>query len=324
MGIKLKKPDLNRYNNADHVEYHETTYRLCEKFADIIGEQLFLEAYRAKIGQEANIYNWVRKSEFTGKKADTDRRRDSAYTGMMGIVRANLNSVNPQTRGRAQHVFNLIHNYGDLTHSGYDAETADVDSILARLYSSDYQEAVSELGLAPWMEELAAANSLFKTLVENRMMEQLEKPETAPKEARKQTDSALRTITDRITAKINIDGAGRYEEFIKGFNVTTDHYNTLLHEHYGRLHARTGLSAAKVGDIGTQPYTGKPVFVIPSVTLEIKENDDTVKPVDLVFTVDFTVGYRNNVNPGTASLIITGIGKYAGEIITTFNIVNSE
>jgi hypothetical protein len=64
----------------------------------------------------------------------------------------------------------------------------------------------------------------------------------------------------------------------------------------------------------------KPVFVIPSLTLRIKEKDGTIKIVEPVFSVDFTVAYQNNVNPGTARLVITGIGKYVGEIDTTFNI----
>jgi hypothetical protein len=52
----------------------------------------------------------------------------------------------------------------------------------------------------------------------------------------------------------------------------------------------------------------------------VKEKDGTVKIVEPVFSTDFTVAYQNNVNPGTARLIITGIGKYVGEIDTTFNI----
>lgn len=37
-------------------------------------------------------------------------------------------------------------------------------------------------------------------------------------------------------------------------------------------------------------------------------------------TVDFSVTYRNNVNVGTATLILHGKGAYKGQKIVTFNI----
>jgi hypothetical protein len=176
------------------------------------------------------------------------------------------------------------------------------------------------LGLAPWTQELETENNLFKTYVEDTTLEQIEKPEVSPKDSRKQTDDALRAITDRVMARINIEGPDYFVDFVKEFNVTTDHYNTLVREHYGRLHARTDITPAEIAEITLQPYTGKPVFVIPSLTLRITEKDGTTKIVEPVFSVDFTVAYQNNVNRGTARLIITGIGKYVGEIDTTFNI----
>jgi hypothetical protein len=281
---------------------------------------VLVSVYLQALQQEVTIYKWIRKSEFTKKKEATDHRRDTIYIGMFGIVRANLKNFNPTVRDHAQHVFNLLSNYGDLTHSGYDAQPAAIDSILTRLNSCDYQAAITALGLAEWIQELAAQNNLFKTYVEDTSAEQIEKPDVSPKDSRKQTNDALRAITDRVTARINIEGPDYFVDFVKEFNVTTDHYNTLVREHYGRLHARTDITPAEIAEITPQPYTGKPVFVIPSLTLRIKEKDGTTKIVEPVFSVDFTVAYQNNVNRGTARLIITGIGKYAGEIDTTFNI----
>jgi hypothetical protein len=320
METKFRKPEAGRYNNADHVEYHEIVEQICIKFTSVIGDQALITAYQEALQQEVTIYKWVRKSEFTKKKEETDHQRDTVYTGMLGIVRANLKNFNPIVRDHALHVFNLLNNYGDLTHSGYDAQTAAIDSIITRLNSGDYQAAITALGLTDWIQELATQNNLFKTYVEDTTSEQIEKPEISPKDARKQTDDALRAITNRVTARINIEGPDYFAAFVKEFNVTTDHYNTLVREHYGRLHVRTDITSAEIAPIDIQQYTGKPVFVIPSLTLRIKEKDDTIKIVEPVFSVDFTVSYQNNVNPGTARLIISGIGKYVGEIDTTFNI----
>jgi hypothetical protein len=323
MESKLRKPETNHYNNADHVEYHEIAYQTSVKYSSAVGDQSLITAYYAALQQEVTIYKWIRKSEYTKKKEETDRRRNNVYVGILSIVRANLKNFNPVVRDQAQHLFNLLDNYGNLTRSGYDAQTAAIDSILARLGSSDYQMAVTALGLAAWVQELGALNSLFKTYVEDTTLELIEKPEISPKDARKQTDNALRAITNRVTARINIEGPTNFAAFVKEFNVTTDHYNTLVREHYGRLHVRTDITPAEIAEIDTQLYTGKPIFVIPALTLQVKEKDGTIKTVEPVFSVDFSVAYQNNVNPGTARLIISGVGKYVGEIDTTFNIIKN-
>jgi lactocepin len=98
----------------------------------------------------------------------------------------------------------------------------------------------------------------------------------------------------------------------------------LVHEHRGRLHAKVDISNAEIETIAVQSYTGKPISVIPVIKISKEDKNGKVKIVELAFSKDFTVGYKNNVGIGTATLIITGIGKYSGEIVTTFNIVEIE
>ena len=62
----------------------------------------------------------------------------------------------------------------------------------------------------------------------------------------------------------------------------------------------------------TSAYTGN--NKIPTVTIT------TTTGKKLVKNVDFITQYTNNVNKGTATVLITGIGDYAGEVVKTFNI----
>ena len=62
------------------------------------------------------------------------------------------------------------------------------------------------------------------------------------------------------------------------------------------------------------PYTGSAVK--PKVT--IKDEDKT-----LVLNTDYAVRYENNVNVGTASVIISGKGAYCGKVTKTFKIAES-
>jgi hypothetical protein len=280
-----------------------------------------INAYELKVSQEDMIYKWMRRSDYTAKKADADRHRDASYTGLTGMVRANMRSLDPDVRDKAVHLDNLLRNYGDVTHMGYDAETGALDSILAYLQGVHYNPAVTALGLMPWVNDLQARNDLFKTFVEDTTEERLEKPEINPKTARRETDLALRAITNNVTAMIQLEDPTRFEPFIREFNDLVNHYNTLVHEHYGRIHVRTDLSPADVDTIPDQPWTGKPINVIPTVTLRICEKDGTEKTVEPVFSRDFTVAYDGNIGPGTATIYIRGIGTYVGERTVTFNII---
>jgi hypothetical protein len=319
----LRKPNVTHFNISDHLEFHKLSNRICNNYEAIIDDPALITAYNKAVEQEEIIYKWVRKSDFTEKKAEADHARDKTCKGIAAIVRADMKHFDPVMRDYAAHVYNLLEVYGNITTVDYDSETANIDNLVIRLRSRDYQEAVAALGIVGWIDELYNQNELFKTYVDAATDEKIVKPETDPRTARRQTDEALRAITNRITSLVVLNGKLDYAEFITEFNVLTDHYNTLVHEHYGRLHARTDITPSVIGTIPVQPFTGKPVFVIPELTLTVEKGGKQIT-LHPVFSVDFTVAYQNNVEPGTAKLIIKGIGKYAGGITTTFNIERME
>ena len=73
----------------------------------------------------------------------------------------------------------------------------------------------------------------------------------------------------------------------------------------------TPISGASISGIGTVYYTGKALAPKPTVkvgTTTLREG------------TDYTLSYKNNVNVGTASVIVTGKGNYTGTITKTFAI----
>ncbi|MDR1339026.1 MAG: DUF6261 family protein [Prevotellaceae bacterium] len=259
--LELRKPELSHFSIADHVEFHKTSYGICDRFQGTIGVYDLINNYLIKLEQENSIYKWVRKSEFTKKKAEADFDRDRTFIGMKGYVHSQLKHFDPSMRDNALHVYNLLENYGDLARADYDAETAGIDSVVMRLNSLDYILAVQALGLTPWITELANRNALFCSYVDDVAQEQLRKPEISFSQARRETDGAFHSITDRVTALINLNGPDMYVLFVDELNVLTNHYNTLVHEHYGRTHVRTDITAANIASIAEQRYTGKPLFL---------------------------------------------------------------
>ena len=73
----------------------------------------------------------------------------------------------------------------------------------------------------------------------------------------------------------------------------------------------TLISGATVKKIANQTYTGKAI----EPELEV-----TMKKEPLVKNLEYTVTYVNNIESGTATAILTGIGKYAGTKKVTFKI----
>ncbi|MDR1371952.1 MAG: DUF6261 family protein [Dysgonamonadaceae bacterium] len=321
METKLRKPEVSHYTVADHFEFHEVSYETCAKYSQSLIAQAMIEAYYRAFEQESIIYKWMKKSEYTEEKAKVDQKRNSVYIGMKEIVVGNTRNFDSEVVKAAEHILRRLDNYGDVPHLGYDAQTAATESIIQHLNSPAYQEAVTLLNLEPWIHELTVLNKAFKTLVFETQIEHTEKPGISSKDARRQTDLALRAITDNITSRINLEGPAQFIPFIKNFNTMVDHYNTVVHEHYGRLHVRTDITPAEIADIPHQKHTGRPIHVIPDLTLVVTEKDGTKKTVYPEFSVDFTVTYEHNVDRGTAHVIISGIGKYVGTTDTVFQIV---
>lgn len=74
---------------------------------------------------------------------------------------------------------------------------------------------------------------------------------------------------------------------------------------------KLGISATAVSGTGNKAYTGSAIKPVPAV----KVGGRTLKN-----GTDFTVSYKNNTEPGTATLSVTGKGNYSGSVSKTFKI----
>ena len=98
------------------------------------------------------------------------------------------------------------------------------------------------------------------------------------------------------TASVTITGTGSYSGTVSGTF---------------RIMPKT-ITSGMIGGINkTYIYTSKPVTPSPKV----KNGKTTLKK-----NRDYTVAYKDNVNEGTAKIIITGIGNFTGTVTVTFKI----
>ena len=102
-------------------------------------------------------------------------------------------------------------------------------------------------------------------------------------------------------ATIIIEGAGNYAGVISTtFEIVSDEPQS------------TDISGATIAPIPDQAFTGRPI--IPAFEVSLGE---TV----LIAGTDYRVTYKYNVDPGTAVVVVEGIGGYAGTVKGVFTIL---
>ncbi|GAB6393780.1 MAG: Ig-like domain-containing protein [Bacteroidales bacterium] len=99
--------------------------------------------------------------------------------------------------------------------------------------------------------------------------------------------------TEEGTASYTVTGKGNYDGTVSGT--------------FGIVRSRKPIPDSWVQPIAEQPYTGSAVEPYVVVT-------------GLAFGRDYTVYYCNNIEPGTATAVVTGTGDYAGTVSRAFTI----
>ena len=122
-------------------------------------------------------------------------------------------------------------------------------------------------------------------------------------------DTILEKGTDYTVSYINNINVGQADALITGIGnyegTVTKTFNII------ETSEQVDISKLTLKDIPEQTYIG--IAIEPDVEIL----DKTKK---LLKNVDYKLQYQNNINVGTASLIIKGIGNYNGEIISSFKI----
>jgi hypothetical protein len=121
-------------------------------------------------------------------------------------------------------------------------------------------------------------------------------------------------VTVDSNGNITIKGVGKTTIQItanptNNYNVALMDIDVTISEPYEDIFGAT------VSGISDKTYTGKPITQSPTVILNGKE---------LKSGTDYTISYDNNVNVGSADMIITGKGDYTNSFICSFNITKAK
>jgi hypothetical protein len=316
---RIESVHLRTFSNEEHYEFLVVLRDFLLTFPAakaVVGADY--DTLLVQIDEEKALIDDMRKSDLTQPIADTDQRIDRTVTGMNQVISAGLHHFNPDTVEAARVLKNRFKAFGNIVLKSYEEQIADVSILIGDLKSDQYADSVTLLGLSPWVTELSEAEATFEALIRQRNTESAHKPQEQSRSVRRDSDILYHRMTDRIDAAATMATTPIYDDFINEVNARIEYFNT--HSHH---HTRRDISVAGrcvIEDVAEQTYTGKPVT--PLIKAYYREEG---KPaVELIFARDFFVTYKNNVEVGTASLIIHGKNGYRGQVKTTFSITRAK
>jgi len=306
--------NLSRERNDGHYEFSIKVYEMANEYPELV---VFwaaqLPPYQAAIAVELFLLNFDRKSVITKQIKAADKRMDNAITGMRAIAFGFLHNFDPAKAEAAELIYDRLKSFKAIRTRPMEEESAAVQ-VLVQDMRVKFKDETPLLGLTEWVNDLETARILFDSLFDQRNTEWSNRPKETMVEARVVTEDIYYDMVGLLNAEIKLNGDVKYASFVRRLNEQIKYYKE--HEHHPERH---DISHVVVAPIPVQTYTEEPVIVIPEVHY-VEAGKPSKK---LVFSVDYTVTYRDNTNVGTAELLLQGKGHYKGHKIITFNIART-
>jgi len=319
---KIITAHLTHYRNEGHYGFMRVVLSLITASAVVRALlAVLLVRFEQLLSLAKTLVDPAHKSEYTQQIEAADQRVDRAIASIRKTVATALRHYNLEVAKAAQRLHDRLKDFGNIARKTYEEETAAINVLLADLQGS-LAQLVSLLALDGWVAELAAAEAEFEALLALRTSETTVRLQERMADVRRDMDEVYHSMVTLVNAAAVVDSnapstpetqaqQAQYDEFIATLNTEITRFNGHADHHQ----TRKDIAAAVVEPIAPQPYTGEPVVLLPSLQYDSKK---------LVFSVDYTLSYRHNTNVGTADLIIRGKGRFKGQKVVTFSIVNSE
>lgn len=183
----------------------------------------------------------ITTSALTAKINDTDRSRDTLFSGMAGHVRSCLNHFDPTKRDAAERLIIVLNTFGNVAVRSHDEETAAVYKLTEELTANCPAE-VEALELFPWIEELEKRNRAVEAAMMERFNEISARTPLLTRTCRLETGEVYYRIIKRIDALQIVEGADSpnsvWALFITELNEIIDHTKNIIAIRRGKAAAK--------------------------------------------------------------------------------------
>jgi hypothetical protein len=270
------------------------------------------EAFNELLLGELNLLDALQGSELSKVIAEADKLVDRYVVGINSAVDAAVHHYDPQVVEAGKSIAIRLKTFGNIESKPYEEESAAVKALINE-FRNEYAAKAELVGLTPRIDKLDAAEAEFDAVFKLRNTQSAGKPEGMNlKELNRQIIPVYRRMIGRLNAALVLNSTPALVEFTNELNRQIDYAN----EHGDHRTTKTNIENIIVKPIEPQVETRKPVTYMPELSIEIDG-----KTVELVFSVDYTLTYRNNSLPGVAEIVISGKGRFRGKKAVTFIIV---
>ena len=314
---------MKRIHSLRFLSLHVTVhFRFFTRLAELLagaGDDLkaavapLLPEFNRWLAEEDALTDWVRRSALTREIAEAAAEVHRVAVGINAIVQTGRHATAPDVKQSADHVRNMLKNYGNMTRKSY-AELAGEAAKVLEQFAGPYAADVASLNMATWVQQLQTALDTFDSLIYERNAEQGRKPPRRAREVRKGIEGVYHRMKTVINANAGAGTSSDFTAFIDLLNATIDHLKAEFHRVVKDL-GEPGRTL--IEPLAIQEFTGFPVTPLPVVYYSHADDKPAVK---LFLGKDFSVTYRNNIDAGMATLIVHGKGRYKGKTSTAFYI----
>lgn len=129
-----------------------------------------MEDISLSIGNLERALGRVTKSEYTDDKEELDDKRDDLYIGFTKQIKSNLRHFDEASRSAAAFLLDIIsRREPSLQRLSYAENTAELDLLFTDMDNEEAQQALAQLMLVPWYEELKRINKKFKATIQEQV-----------------------------------------------------------------------------------------------------------------------------------------------------------
>ncbi len=276
--ILIKLSFLSHLKNAEHFDLMEAIITSAE--SKVTPFQLLVPAwnnFKACFEKEDELFKLSQKSDTTIEIEAADKKRNKLFRLFKQSVNLELNNSSVEKKEAADRLKFLLDVYKDISYVAYTENSALLTNFLQDLEEMRYSIPAGILQLTSLAEELKKANDLFKDLYRYRTSQEYESLEEKLKEARKESDLALFTVSEQIGSLYQIEFLKDPETeetknlsfLIKEINAHLDKAETIYARRVPSYHK------GKDGDGGNEP---EPAPEPELITLLIREQ--SIESVD--------------------------------------------
>jgi hypothetical protein len=173
----------------------------------------------------------------------------------------------------------------------------------------ELQAAAATLQLTDVFANLFTINAELSNLWKERALDEVEKSGPSPSSLRNDLETSYHDFCEIVLQTVKYQPNPEVETLFSLINEIRIKYSKFLP-------IKLTDANTMVAPIEIQKYTGKHITPVPTVSIKNEDGEFS----ELLFTVDFYITYKNNVEIGEAQIMIHGKGKYIGNYKSTFHI----